>query len=345
MSNTEMILQLRDNAYMQLAKIKDVEAGVDYLNKISAMEVWVKAEKKDSKLQNMVAAQKIRVQRVIGRLIREGQAAGEIASQNTGGNIFKHDRESDLKPQTLSDLGLTPRQSHTFKMIESIPEEQFESALAEASEEVAEIAKSITLELTTAAMVRIARGNERERIKENMMERPLPEDKFRVFYADPPWEYTSGNQHATEEQETVIGSHYPSMTIQDLCDLDIKSMAAEDAVLFLWVTSPLLEESFQVVNAWGFKYKASMIWNKLKHNVGHYVSVRHEMVLICTKGSCKPDVPKLHGSVLSIERTEHSRKPEEFRQIIDEIYPFGKRIELFARGAAHAGWETWGNES
>ena len=217
--------------------------------------------------------------------------------------------------------------------------------MAQASEEVAEITKNITLELTTAAMVRIARANEREILKENLMSHPLPEDKYRVLYSDPPWEYTSGNQHSTEEQATVIGTHYPSMTIPELCALDIESLAAEDAVLFLWVTSPLLEESFEVVKAWGFKYKTSMVWNKVKHNVGHYVSVRHELILICTRGSCKPDVPTLHNSVLTLERTEHSRKPEKIREIIDEIYPAGKRIELFARGEVPRGWETWGNEA
>jgi N6-adenosine-specific RNA methylase IME4 len=183
------------------------------------------------------------------------------------------------------------------------------------------------------------------RSKKELLEQPLPEDKYRVFYADPPWTYTSGDQHSTEEQATVLGTHYPSMTIAELCDMDIKSMAADDAVLFLWVTSPLLEEAFVVIRAWGFEYKTSMVWDKVKHNVGHYVSVRHEFILICTKGSCKPDVPTLHNSVLRIERTEHSRKPEEVRKIIDEIYPAGKRTELFARGKVPEHWDTWGNEA
>ena len=182
-----------------------------------------------------------------------------------------------------------------------------------------------------------------ERMMEMNVANP-PEGKYRVFYADPPWKYTSGDQHATEEQNTVLGTHYPSLSISELCNLDIKSMSEDNAVLFLWVTSPLLEEAFEIIKSWGFEYKTSMVWDKVKHNVGHYVSVRHEFILICTRGSCKPDVPKLHDSVLTIERTEHSRKPEEIRNIIDEIYPSGKRIELFARGKFR-GWNTWGNEA
>ena len=86
-----------------------------------------------------------------------------------------------------------------------------------------------------------------------------------------------------------------------------------------------------------------LIWDKVKHNMGHYNSVRHEFLLVCTRGSCQPDERKLFDSVQTIERTEHSKKPEEFRQIIDTIYPYGSRIELFARRPSE-GWEAWGNE-
>ena len=78
--------------------------------------------------------------------------------------------------------------------------------------------------------------------------------------------------------------------------------------------------------------------------MGHYNSVRHELLLVCTRGSCLPDVAKLFDSVQSIERTAHSAKPEEFRQIIDTVYPYGERIELFARRHV-AGWAAWGLEA
>jgi N6-adenosine-specific RNA methylase IME4 len=77
--------------------------------------------------------------------------------------------------------------------------------------------------------------------------------------------------------------------------------------------------------------------------MGHYNSVRHELLLICTKGSCQPDNIRLYDSVITEERKEHSTKPEIFRNIIDELYPYGKRIELFARVKTE-GWDTYGNE-
>lgn len=161
--------------------------------------------------------------------------------------------------------------------------------------------------------------------------------KYRVIYADPPWSY--GDKQNIEGLGGAV-KHYPTMPLDDICALPVP--AADNAVLFMWVTSPLLEDSFKVINAWGFKYKSSFVWDKVAHNMGHYNSVRHEFLLIATKGSCTPDVKKLYDSVVSIERTEHSRKPKEFREMIDTLYPVGERLEMFAREAPE-GWDVWGN--
>ena len=161
--------------------------------------------------------------------------------------------------------------------------------------------------------------------------------KYRVIYADPPWAY--GDKQDTEKLGGAV-KHYPTMPLEDICALPVPT--ERNAVLFLWTTSPMLENAFKVVNAWGFRYKSSFVWDKVSHNMGHYNSVRHELLLVCVKGSCMPDVPKLYDSVVSIERMEHSRKPEEFRQMIDNLYPIGERLEMFAREASE-GWDVWGN--
>jgi N6-adenosine-specific RNA methylase IME4 len=170
--------------------------------------------------------------------------------------------------------------------------------------------------------------------------------KYRIIYADPPWKYNE-EQHTTlgDVHTVTLGAHYPSMSISELCELPVRDLANDNAVLFLWVTSPLLAECFELIDAWGFKYKTSMIWDKVKHNVGNYVSVRHELLLICTRGSCTPDNRKLYDSVQESPRTAHSVKPELFRHIIDDIYPHGNRIELFRRGDPISNWDIWGNEA
>jgi N6-adenosine-specific RNA methylase IME4 len=135
------------------------------------------------------------------------------------------------------------------------------------------------------------------------------------------------------------------MSVNEICSLPVKEISEKDSVLFLWVTSPLLEDAFLVIKAWGFKYKTSFVWDKVKHNMGHYNSVRHEMLLIATKGSCTPDNKKLYDSVQSIERNNnHSEKPIEFLNIIDDLYNYGNKLEMFCRDIKKDKWYGWGNE-
>jgi N6-adenosine-specific RNA methylase IME4 len=170
-------------------------------------------------------------------------------------------------------------------------------------------------------------------------------EKFRVIYADPAWRYNDKCEGGGVQSGGVEMRHYNTMTIKEICDLPVSKISEKDSVLFLWVTSPLLEDAFKVVNAWGFKYKTSFIWDKIKHNMGHYNSVRHEILLICTKGSCTPDNKTLYDSVQSIEKSNrHSEKPIEFLNIIDDLYTYGNKLEMFCRDIKKENWFGWGNE-
>jgi len=166
----------------------------------------------------------------------------------------------------------------------------------------------------------------------------IPEGIFNVIYADPPWHYSD----KLFEGYGAAEHHYPTMDIQEICAMKIPT--DRNSILFLWVTSPLLEECWEVIRSWGFEYKTSFVWDKVKHNMGHYNSVRHELLLVCTKGSMTPEVMKLYDSVVVEERTEkHSQKPEIFYEIIETLYPNGKYLELFARNT-RKGWSSYGNE-
>ena len=180
-----------------------------------------------------------------------------------------------------------------------------------------------------------------DEVKENISKKTdWPEGKYRVIYADPPWQYSN---NISADKFNDIELHYPSMPLIDICQFPVSNLALDNSVLFLWVTAPFLEDSFKVVNAWGFKYKTCFVWDKLVKTYGHYSGVRHELVLVAVRGSCQPDISLQPDSVFSIKKTDHSAKPEEFRQTIDSLYPHGPRIELFARTKA-PGWEVWGNE-
>ena len=165
-----------------------------------------------------------------------------------------------------------------------------------------------------------------DEVKENISKKTdWPEGKYRVIYADPPWQYSN---NISADKFNDIELHYPSMPLIDICQLPVSNLALDNSVLFLWVTAPFLEDSFKVVNAWGFKYKTCFVWDKLVKTYGHYSGVRHELVLVAVRGSCQPDISLQPDSVFSIKKTDHSAKPEEFRQTIDSLYPHGPRIEL-----------------
>jgi N6-adenosine-specific RNA methylase IME4 len=177
--------------------------------------------------------------------------------------------------------------------------------------------------------------------------KPKPlEGTYRILYIDPPWKYHGLNQ---ADEYGHAEAHYKCLDDQQLIEFKpdgerlIKDLADDNAILVLWVTAPLLERCFPILNAWGFKYKANFVWDKIDHVMGFYNSVRHEHLLIATKGSCTPDEKKLFDSVQSIKRTEHSKKPAEFYDIIEKLYDHGRKLEVFAR-SGREGWDSVGNE-
>jgi phage N-6-adenine-methyltransferase len=147
-------LILRNNARQELMQIKDIETGIEYLSKVKAVEVWAKAEKKDAELQNLIAEQKIRTQRILGQLIKEGQERGEIAIKEDNLKKGPEVPQGDIGKQTLSEIGITRNQSSMFKTIAEIPEKKFENYIAEKKTAV----DNAVNELTTSGILAFAKG-------------------------------------------------------------------------------------------------------------------------------------------------------------------------------------------
>ncbi len=308
------IAEVRDIAVAARAYAKAAQLGIETTNKAALIKV--KAERKAGEC--------------LARLEKGAGARNDLEPVTPGvtGSEYR---------QALDETGTSNKMAAQWQRMATVPEPEFQEHINNVLEN--------GQELTSAGVDRLALAEHRKRVKAERREAVSPAGKYRVLYADPPWSYGNsgiiGNDNYGRAKR-----HYPDMSITELVDMgeDIKEIAEKDAVLFLWVTSPLLAECFPVIEAWGFKYKTSFVWDKIKHNFGHYNSVRHEMLLICTRGSCTPDAKTLIDSVQSIEKSrKHSEKPEQFRQIIDSLYTSGARLELFARADA-PGWDRWGNE-
>ena len=163
--------------------------------------------------------------------------------------------------------------------------------------------------------------------------------KYSIILADPPWDDDFGaNRRSTE-------NHYPTMKIEEICALPVSEIAHDQAMLFMWATSPMLEPALATVKSWGFEYRTQMVWVKPSIGTGQYVRQRHELLLVCRRGDHPaPDATLLPGSIIEAPRGEHSEKPGVFFEIIEKMYPGAARIELFRRGQPRDGWAAWGAE-
>lgn len=167
--------------------------------------------------------------------------------------------------------------------------------------------------------------------------------KYEIIYADPPWSYRDRGCNGSAEK------HYPTMTLSEICDLSVQKIAADNAVLFIWATYPMIAECLDVIKAWGFRYKTiGFQWVKTTKNgkyffgLGHWTRGNTEPCLIATRGKIKRINNSVSQLVVSPLRA-HSQKPDEVRDRIVTLIGDKPRIELFARGS-FPGWATWGNE-
>lgn len=169
--------------------------------------------------------------------------------------------------------------------------------------------------------------------------------KYSIIYADPPWSYRDRRKGYGGAKD-----HYPTMKVDDICNLPIQKITAKNAALFLWVTFPNLPEGLKVMNSWGFKYKTlGFSWIKMNKKsktpffgMGYYTKSNCEICLLGIKGRMKPISNKV-SSVIITPREEHSKKPDIVREKIVELFGDLPRIELFARQKT-PGWDVWGNE-
>jgi N6-adenosine-specific RNA methylase IME4 len=173
----------------------------------------------------------------------------------------------------------------------------------------------------------------------------LPDGKYRVIYADPPWDYNN-ELDVAGYRRVAATEHYPAMPLSEICALDVRGLAATDSVLLLWATSPLLAQAFDVVKARGFTYKTHFVWYKGRGAFGHYHKANCELLLVATRGSCVPDADERADQMQNFARGRHSHKPEEWRELIDRLWPRGPRIELFQRkDAVPNHCHVWGAEA
>ena len=185
----------------------------------------------------------------------------------------------------------------------------------------------------------------------------LPNKKYDIIYADPPWDYGGKMQYdktsiKTEnigfEKSIFISAanfKYPTIKLNDLKTLNVSSISANNCILFMWTTGPQMANSIELGKAWGFEYKTiAFVWDKKVHNPGRYTLSQTEFVLAFKKGKFPtPRGARNVRQLVSIHRGEHSEKPLSVIEGITKMFPLQEKIELFARNNYY-GWDNWGLE-
>jgi N6-adenosine-specific RNA methylase IME4 len=315
-----------------LAETRDIDEIKDIRDKAEAIRLYTKQRGYSLDIQNDAAVIKIRCERRLGELLKEiERSEGGRPEKNSS-----HDGTSYQQVLKENEIGHTT--AHRWQLEASVPEDILEQHI--------EQTRKTGGEVTTVGLIKVAQARNRE---ENYLHPPpLPQDKYDVIYADPPWQYSN-----TLAKWGCAELHYKTMPTEDICAMEI--LAADDSTLFLWSTNPFLEDALNVVEAWGFDYKTNIVWVKTnpenpgsdlkRPGSGFYVRGHHELLFVCTKGSHLPNQkgkPPI-SSILAAAPRNHSQKPEEAYSLIESLYPNSRYLELFAR-ENHDGWECWGNE-
>jgi N6-adenosine-specific RNA methylase IME4 len=166
-----------------------------------------------------------------------------------------------------------------------------------------------------------------------------PGTGYGTITADPPWQYGNTATRAAAED------HYPTMTVEQLCELPVAEWSADHAHLYLWTTNGFLRQAFDVLEAWGFEYKTTLVWVKPQLGIGNYFRSSTEYVLFGVKGGLRT----LDGNQrnwFEAKRGRHSKKPGLFFDLVEKVSP-GPFLEMFARERrlSEASWDYWGNEA
>lgn len=208
------------------------------------------------------------------------------------------------------------------------------------------IPKNIPRTNLPAEMVEHLKRKASQKIIKPIANPVLPDGKYSVILADPPWRYDFDVESRATEK------HYPTLTLgqiinyKDSQGIPITDKFADDCILFLWATSPKLNEALEVIKQWGFIYKTNLIWAKDKIGLGWYCRNQHELLLIAEKGEMPlPEPPNRPRSILYAPRTNHSNKPKLIYRLIEKAYPnYEKYLELFGIENKRKRWIVWGNE-
>lgn len=338
-------LKLYDAATHALEEAVRVDEVMSIRKQASAFAAYARMAK-DPELINKATALRLRAERRAGELLIAMKKSGERAAPEDGRRPQKPRSEERLPdepepPKTLKEIGISEDQSSRWQRVAQLPAKEFE-------ERVAQTQRLATQSVTTTPFERAQEKKTKRAAREvelGARQKALPDARFGLIYADPEWKFEVYSEETGMDRSPA--NHYPVSSLEEIAARDIPSISAEDCVLWLWSTVPMLGHAIRLMeDNWGFTYKSNYTWVKDKSATGYWSKNKHEHLLIGTRGKIPCPAPGTQWeSVIQAAVTAHSAKPEIFLEMLEEYYPTIPKIELNRRGPARDGWSAWGNES
>lgn len=318
------------NALVSASNLEDV---LTIRDKAKAIQELVKARNASLETQNAAAEIRLRAERKAGEMLEKIIKVGSRPKKGITMTPFS---------KQIDSMGVTKNQAVRWQLTSKVKESDFVQIVAECNEAKEELTQKRLLDFAKKTV-------KAEKLESEIIEQPESEDgsvvddlsnleqrKFGTIYADPPWQY--GNQGT----RASTGNHYNTMTLDDICNMPIETLAADDAHLHLWTTNAFLFDAKRVMDAWGFEYRSVFVWVKPQMGIGNYWRVSHEFLLLGIRGNAKRFNEHNHMSWGEFDRSKHSAKPEKIRQTIEKVSN-GPYLELFGRKQVH-GWTVFGNQ-
>jgi N6-adenosine-specific RNA methylase IME4 len=326
-----------DAACRALAEASTIDEVKDIRDKAEAMRLYAR-QAKNTELEEKASLIRVRGERRLGEMLIAAKTDGKMHQGRPGKGTGKN----QIERIKIEDYGIDKRLSAQAQRIANIPEEEYAAFEVRLTEVVKKRGSRAALGELNTEEKKKKRAQKEKLLGE--YQTALPEKKFGVIVADPPWKFEPYSPETGMDRGAE--NHYPTSETKKIKVQDVPSIAAADCVLFLWATNPMLPAAFAVMKAWGFEYQSNYVWGKDKIGLGYWNREKHELLLIGTRGDPPAPAPGTQrASLIMAPRGKHSAKPEIFLEMIEQYYPTLPKIELNRRGPTRPGWESWGNEA
>ena len=294
-----------DQNFNVIAKVEQTLARLD---EIADVEVLIELQQQARALTEYFSKNEQQALTMKSAQLRIARRIGEVLAQTVrpGNPHLSNDATVGPLPK-----GVTRDQSSRWQKLAAMRPELFEDYLASANKPSLNGALKHALRTAGSDEVGETALYCGSHDLELMIQRGV---KFRTLLVDPPWQYSNqGTRGSTD-------NHYPTMPTAEIAALPVEKLAADVSQLFLWATDAFLEDAFDIMKAWGFERKSTLIWEKPQLGLGNYWRVCHEYLLLGIRGGAAfPDGQRGHRSVLRSDRLKHSQKPDQFRQLVEQV--------------------------